>query len=675
MKLIEFQVTNFRSINDSGPIHVSKLTTLVGRNESGKSNLLLALKSLNPPEGIQPLSAIKDFPRDRRLSDCKDTTEVVRTIWELNGDEQAELTDMFPRAEGVTRVSVTRDYKGTRYVGLFPLGPQPFAPAEITARVRKIKPVLAARAEKAVDESAKSALESAASNFERSALALTSSVAWAEATAPTMAAVRKALAGVDAELTPTAEAALAELEILAEQLPADEAAHGNARNWIVDQLPVFVYLDEYPDLPGHQDIQTYLDRKSQGRSTLADANFEKLCKVADLDPRQLKKLQDSEDHETRNQLVNRASALVTGDIRRLWKDRPLKVRLNLDAQHLDTLVSDPNAVYDVEVNLDERSRGFKWFFSFFVTFAADTKGGPSEDAILLLDEPGLYLHAASQADLLRYLDGDLQNQVIFTTHSPFMVPTDNLDSVRTVNIAADAGTTVTNDPTGDARTLFPLQTALGYKLAQSLFVGPTNLVVEGVTDFWFLSASSEYMRDKGKSSLPSDLTLTPAGGAQKVSYMVALLTSENLGVIVLLDDERQARTTRDELVKGKLIREESVIFASEAFGAAPREADVEDILDPATYEALVRESYAKELTGKTLQLNPNIPRIVRRFETAFTMVGLEFFKTRPARLFLQKMASDPDAIMTADTEARFEALFRVIDDRANKQKARRPSFP
>jgi hypothetical protein len=51
-------------------------------------------------------------------------------------------------------------------------------------------------------------------------------------------------------------------------------------------------------------------------------------------------------------------------------------------------VSDPNATYDVEVNLDDRSRGFQWFFSFYITFFADTKGGDAENAILLLDEPG-----------------------------------------------------------------------------------------------------------------------------------------------------------------------------------------------------------------------------------------------------------------------------------------------
>ncbi|KAK0359038.1 hypothetical protein LTR94_032885, partial [Friedmanniomyces endolithicus] len=154
----------------------------------------------------------------------------------------------------------------------------------------------------------------------------------------------------------------------------------------------------------------------------------KLCKVAGLDPEQLQTLFQSNDQETRAQLVNRAGAVVTTAIRERWKDRQLKVRFNLDAQHFDTLISDPNAIYDVEVNLDERSRGFQWFFAFYIVFAADTDGGDADDAILLLDEPGLYLHAKSQGDLLKHLEDDFVNQILYTTHSPFMVPTHRLDS-------------------------------------------------------------------------------------------------------------------------------------------------------------------------------------------------------------------------------------------------------
>jgi hypothetical protein len=389
-----------------------------------------------------------------------------------------------------------------------------------------------------------------------------------------------------------------------------------------------------------------------------------MCKVAGLDPQQLQTLHLANDHETRNQLANRAGAVVTGELRRLWRDRPLKVRFSPDAHHLDTFVSDPTSVYDVEVNLDERSRGLKWFFSFYIAFSADTRGGSAENAILLLDEPGLHLHALSQGDLLRHLDADFKNQIIYTTHSPFMVPTDNIDAVRTVNIDQDSGTTVSNDPTGDPRTLFPLQLALGYSLSQSLFVGPNNLVVEGVTDYWILSSISEYLRSVGRNGLPAALTITPAGGAQKVSYMVALLTSEKLRVLVLLDDERQARTTRDQLLRAKLVRDENVLFVTEGYGATarPAEADIEDLLDVNVFDALVKESYQNELSGKTLILNNMIPRVVKRYEAAFAALGQEFHKTRPARLLLSKMGREPEKIVTPMAAERLERLFKSISE-------------
>ncbi|OMG54136.1 AAA family ATPase [Brevundimonas sp. ZS04] len=670
MQLKSFRITNFRSINDSGDIDASRITALLGRNESGKSNLLRGLHTLNPAEGFAKLNPIKDFPRHRKLAECSDLTQVVSTKWTLTPSEQARLAATWPRASGVTEVEIGRRYGATRWVNIA-VPASAFDIAEVRNLAKKIVAAVKAKAA-GLDEAAKAALEAAADTFDAEIVAKTSEKAWAEAAKPVLATLRVALATADAELSETQEAYVISLEDRAEAIPKDEDAHAAARNWLVGLLPVFLYLDDYPEIEGHQDIAAYLSRQQHGGTTDADRNFQKLCKVAGLDPEQLQTLFQSNDQETRAQLVNRAGAVVTTAIRERWKDRQLKVRFNLDAQHFDTLISDPNAIYDVEVNLDERSRGFQWFFAFYIVFAADTDGGDADDAILLLDEPGLYLHAKSQGDLLKHLEDDFVNQILYTTHSPFMVPTHRLDSVRTVNIAEGVGTTVSNDPTGDARTLFPLQAALGYDLAQSLFVGPNNLVVEGVTDFWILSAVSAHLNDLGKTGLHGDLTITPAGGAQKVHYMVALLTSEQLNVLVLFDDEKDAKATRDGLVKGKLIRGDNVVFVSGAFpsGAAPSECDIEDLLDPSTYESLVRESYAKELKGKKLTLNSHVPRIAKRVELAFSEVGLEFHKTRPTRLFLTKMANDPASVLSSDSLDRFESLFGSINAAFLKNAAR-----
>lgn len=670
MRLETFSIKNFRSIIDSGPIDVADLTALLGRNESGKSNLLRGLQSLNSADGFESMRPIKDFPRHWRLEDCSDDTELVWTRWRLSSDDQIELAEIFPRAAGITHVIIERPYGTQRYVRFKDLPPLTLDEKDVKTKVRKIGPSVKVAADKLEDD-ARTTLELAADAFETGMAVEPDKLNWAEKAKNVISALRKSLSAHGADLDSKEAGHLDELQDLADAIVEERDVAQKARNWAVNKLPTFIYVDEYSDLQGHQDINEYVTRKQQGQLSDADRNFEKLCKVSGLDPAELQSLFAQGDHETRNQLANRAGSVVTAELRRLWRDRQLKVRFNLDAQYLDTLISDPTAVYDVEVNLNDRSRGLQWFFSFYIGFAADTKGGSAQNAILLLDEPGLYLHAKSQLDLLTHLEKDFPNQILFTTHSPFMVPTHQLESVRTVNIAEKTGTTVTNAPTGDSRTLFPLQAALGYNIAQSLFIGPKNLVVEGVIDFWVLSAVSEHLADKGLVSLGSDLTITPVGGAQKVQYMVALLTAEEQKVLVLLDQEKESEATRDDLVKSKLIDERSILFMAEAFDAEPpKEADLEDLLDPEIYEAAIRESYAKELAGKELKLNANIPRIAKRMELAFRQLGIEFHKTRPTRLLLNMMKSDPSTVLTAVSQSRFERLFKLINEKMDRLSSR-----
>lgn len=661
MQLKSFRARNFRSINDSGEIQVSRITSLLGRNESGKSNLLKALHSLNPVEGFRSLSPIKDFPRDRKFEDCSDLTPVLDSTWALSPLEQKALAKVFPRAAEVTTVTISRKYGSSRYIGFENLPSLEVDDKWIKSKLRKILAAVETALEGA-DDPHLTAINTAARNFESCVSETDELQSWANTTQKAIADLEKALVAAGRELPDAIDSSLTEIQTQAEQVAGDEEAHKAGRSWVVSKMPKFIYLDDYPELEGHQNLAEYNQRQQKSNPTDEDRYFAKLCKVAGMDPKNLQDL--ANDPETRNQLVNRASAVVTKEIRRLWSDRSLKVRFNLDGNFMDTLISDPTSVYDVEVNLNERSRGFQWFFAFYITFSADTDGDVAEDAILLLDEPGLYLHAKSQSDLLTHFRDDFGNQILYSTHSPFMVPTGQLDSIRTVNIDEKAGTTVTNDPSGDSRTLFPIQAALGYSLAQSLFIGPNNLVVEGITDYWMLSSISEYLADQGKTGLIPEVTMTPAGGAQKVSYMVALLSSEELNVVVLLDEEKDSKNTRDDLIKSKLINERNIVFVTEAFdGNPPSEADIEDLLDPKVYEGLVRESYTKELKGKKLSLNDKIPRIAKRVELALADIGIEFHKTRPTRLLLTKMSNDAVAVIDDEAAKRFEKLFKGINDR------------
>jgi hypothetical protein len=675
MKLLAFRVRDFRSVKDSGDIVVSQRTALVGRNESGKTNLLRALESLNPPGGLKAFNDVKDFPRERDLGEYKPDLRMLETTWELSDEDRKALADIHSLAGEVSHVYISRDYAGMRYVSWKGLKAYEIDKVKLNRDLDRISSGLGAslvgNAEADETNKAQKLWRETRTTLQSAAEVAST---WAKLAVEHLPKIQTALRAANLTIGADADSALSELIKLADDISKISDRAAKARAWATSRLPVFIFLDEYPELRGHQDIQAYISRKQANPGALdgADKNFEKLVKVANLSPEELQKSL-GEQHDRRQQLTNRAGATVTAKLREIWRDRELKVRFNLDAQHFDTLISDPNTVYDTEINLDERSRGLKWFFSFYISFAADTAGGPAANAILLLDEPGLFLHAVAQADLLSHFATDFKNQILYTTHSPFMVPIKELASVRTVNIAQNTGTTVTNDPTGDSRTLFPLQQALGYNLTQTLFIGAKNLVVEGVTDFWYLQTVSDYLNESAQSGLNADIVITPAGGSQRVSYMVALLSSQDLDVSVLLDSEQGTPAARDELVKSKLLRDNRVLFIADQFAAPqPGEADVEDMLDPAGFAELVNASYASELFGKTLNLNPQIPRIVKRYEDAFAAVGLTFHKTRPARLFLREFGKEPEKFISGASSQRFENLCRAVNEQMAKVGTTRP---
>lgn len=670
MQLSTFRIKNYRSIQDSGEISASRITALLGRNESGKSNLLRALTHVNPIGGLQPLNDVKDFPRNRRLEECSEHTPVAVTTWVLDEYEQAHISKLWPRARPDEPITIQRFYGAKRTI-FIPRNDLSFDPAAIEKAVEKIGASVKAAASRVEDAAAKLTLETAADTFKTAAAPQEDAQNWATAAIAAIDTLRTELAKADEDLTDKQQEVLTGLQKDAQAIAGDEKAHDAARTWLMGQLPLFVYFDDYPEIPGHQSIPVFLKRKAEGAMEKGEVNFEKLCKVAGLDPSKLQELQKS-DTEQRNQLANRASAVVSGELQKRWTDRKVKVRFNLDGDDLQTFVSDTAHTFDVDVNLSERSRGFQWFFGFYTAFAADTDNGDKDKAILLLDEPGLYLHAKSQGDLLTHLENDFENQILYTTHSPFMVPTRHLDWVRTVNISEADGTTVTNNPSGDRKTLFPLQAALGYDLAQSLFLGGSNLIVEGVTDFWILSAVSEYLASQGRKSLDESLTITPAGGAQKIPYMAALLASENLNVLVLLDHEKDAISTREDLLKTKVLRENNILSIGDAFEehARPKDADIEDLLDADVYEKLVRDSHAPEIGKKQLTVNDRIPRLAKRMEQALKGVDVEFSKTRPARLFLEKMGQSPADVLTPDALDRFERLIVTINEKLARHIAR-----
>jgi hypothetical protein len=334
-----------------------------------------------------------------------------------------------------------------------------------------------------------------------------------------------------------------------------------------------------------------------------------------------------------------------------------------------------DTVHWASTELGSRSRGFVWFFSFLAWYEDVKRRG--ENVILLLDEPGLSLHGMAQADLLRYIELELKahHQVIYTTHSPFMVDPDHFERVRIVqDRSIDAkeplpkeedGTKVLTDVFDASEdSLFPLQGALGYAIHQTLFLGPNSLVVEGPGDMLFLKGMSSIIEREGGTGLSPKWTITPVGGSGKVPTFVALLAPQKgLRIATLLDVQTHDRQAIESLYKRKLLQKKRVLTYADFTQTA--EADVEDMFERDFYLSLVNGEYAAVLQRPlaAADLDARVPGILRALQAVLQREPLkhgEFGHYRPARYFSEHLDDLVPCISNA-TKERFAGAFERLN--------------
>ena len=324
--------------------------------------------------------------------------------------------------------------------------------------------------------------------------------------------------------------------------------------------------------------------------------------------------------------------------------------------------------------LGTRSRGFVWFFSFLAWYSKIRK--ENSNLILLLDEPGLSLHAKAQTDLLHYFEEELRpyHQLVYTTHSPFMVDSARFDRVRIVQDLSietspdegheeqDGTRVITEVLEATEDSLFPLQGALGYEIHQTLFIGPNSLVVEGVSDLLYLQTMSGLLQQKGEPGLSKEWTITPVGGSDKVPAFVALLGAQRtMNVAVLLDIQKKDRQKIGNIFKKKLLQQKKVLTYADFVCA--NEADVEDLFDPKFYLLLVNGVFGSSMALS--RLKDKHPRILRRIERHLDRHPLpdnvKFNHYRPAYYFNSKIESLAEKV-DGETLDRFRRVFEKLND-------------
>jgi energy-coupling factor transporter ATP-binding protein EcfA2 len=605
VKLETVHVTNFRSAEDSEQFTVANVTCLVGKNEAGKSAILLALAALNPHDATPAILDIeRDYPR-RLLTQYAERhasggAVAITTTWELSAIELSEIA--LEVGVGVLKsdkVTVSRAY-GDK--------------VKIEPEIDYIAAINHLFTKFSLDDSEISVVSSAKNTSD--------------------------LIKVLSELS----APTARHNSLKEFLDINGAVWAQVLRFILKKLPRFMYFSAYDRMEGAIQIEATKALTDSGQINQEENRGIRLfAEFLDYAGISIDEITNVSTYETFDAKLQGASNNITDQILEYWTQNPdLSVIVRIESArpgdspplNAGTIARARinNSLHRVDTPFSERSSGFVWFFSFLVKFAQVRQ----EDVpvVLLLDEPGVSLHGKAQADLLRYFKEKLSphHQIVYSTHSPFMVPADDLASVRIVQDQVELkgarrvplGTKVRDDVlTRDPDTLFPLQGALGYEISQSLFVGKNTLLLEGPSDILYLQVLSDALNRRGRNGLDSRWTMCPAGSIDKIRPFVALFAGNALNVAVLSDQAAGDRRKIEDMKRSSVLKAGQ--FYTMADFLERSEADIEDIFAPEIFAAILNGCYkltgAHRITPKQLKdAEPTTERLIKQAEAAFRVL-------------------------------------------------------
>ncbi len=652
MQLVSAKIGPYRSLNTTQSLGIDpEVTVLVGMNEAGKTVLLKAMHKAADALGQESFDPIEDYPRKDLSAYLKThaaNPAVALTLEYALSEEDAKLvnTHIGTAVKAGHKLTVSHKYNNGIGVGL---------DIDEAALVRAIAKNLSTDASAAIKD-CKSIRE-----------------------------ISDAVSSIS--LTEGDQTIVAQVTARIEASKWDDVARWEAWSSLSKSVPKFLYFSDYDLLPGKMNLSDLSQRvekskadpkalHSSHRSVLA------LLRMADVSLDDISKPGSYEELKAKIEAV---SISLTDQVMEFWKqneDLEVEVDIKADPSDEQPFNNGPNLYLrirnrrhrGVSTSFDQRSRGFIWFFSFLVWFDSvqhqiDTSGKiVGKKLILLLDEPGLALHALAQSDFLRYIDAlASDHQVIYTTHSPFMVHSDRLHQVRLVEDQKKVGTVVSENLNGaDERTIFPLQAALGWTIAQNLFISKRNLLVEGPSELTYLQVASSFLDATG-TGLRNDITIVPVGGLDNLATFIALLGASDLKLAVLHDFRGSPEQKLENLVREKLLSPKALFnvaqFREKASTLLP--SDIEDLFDVTEYLAMFNATFSAQMGGQTIS-QPDLPagdRIVQRIEQHLKAKGISL---RPSGgfnhyLVAKTFAVSPPKSLSAATVARFTALFQAVN--------------
>lgn len=637
----------YRGILDSGWVQIEPLTVLVGKNESGKTSLLKALHKFNP-FGDEPFSIEAEWPRGHR-QERRDDLPVCTVRFSLTPEESAEFAEKTGEQCRSEYVDITRDYAG-RLETIFPgsnlSGKVHPHPVEDVCRSlpQLTQPIGAPFAQKANEFL--SELRRLVAEGRYSQLEALHSRHVTELGNPTIRLNQNPQQQNEQQFFSSYSVLLGQVAAKTKEFASPRLT---AHDFVVSRLPTFIYMSDYRSFEGAALLDQVQQRKQQNTLTEVDNTFLTILDLSGLELASLVSQGNAPNQkELRQYDLDDGAATLTQMIADRWKQRKYEVQFRADGQFFFTFVKD--ALDRALIRLEERSKGFQWFFSFDLLFMHETQG-TFKDSVILLDEPGLHLHPDAQKDLLvRLADYAAGNTLIYSTHLPFMIDLRHPERIRALS-ESDHGIVVSDNlyeaqPEGR----FTVQAALGMSWASAHLGSPRNLVVEGVEDYWYLTSLSNLLARSELEHLPEDLYVTAAWGASEAAYLATFMVGQKLDVVALFDTDKAGDDARNKLIKSWVARYRESRIAALSLGEiaeSPKsEFLIEDIFPDDFYLSIIQDVYERQLRApgpNNLKLVGSGP-LVKRVERAMEGLDIKFNKGSVAKVLKARL----DRMKTAE---------------------------
>ena len=283
------------------------------------------------------------------------------------------------------------------------------------------------------------------------------------------------------------------------------------------------------------------------------------------------------------------------DYKQYWTQDVSTVYIEWDSDFLYFWIKEDGQFYEPK----QRSKGRQWHLSFYIKISAKSKENPSN--IILIDEPGTSLHANAQKDILKKLEDSGKNvQIVFSTHSPYLLELDKLNRVRLVTKTRKGTRIEEAHKLADKETLTPIVTVMGF----NFFTGisgldkQNNVICEGISDKYYLDAF-QCLRNR------NIINFINGGGVGNMFIIGTILLGWGCKVSFLLDNDKGGKDGKKNL-KSRGIPEGKMLFV-------PEEGCVEDVFSPTDFKKFViknpKTEYPNESNSKYVKQNNKLNKV------------------------------------------------------------------